>query len=106
VKVGSGTTTDTPGSTTVDRIAWISSFDPLPTNTPSIGQPVASDTAPIKSWATKGGYRFHGRSANRSHNDALSSAGTSYGLSFWLSLIGGSWCRSVYAPSCRTRDLM
>src|SRR5690606_37245186 len=99
VKVGSAMTTLTPGSTTVASRAWISSLDPFPTRIPSVDHPVASEIAEMKSVATKGGYRFQGRDAKRSHSADFNSAGTSKGDSFWLSLIGGSKCLSVYAFS-------
>ncbi|MND07808.1 hypothetical protein D3C83_300470 [compost metagenome] len=55
MKVGSGITTETPGRATTASTDWISSFDPFATSTPSFGQSCASETAAMKSSATKGG---------------------------------------------------
>jgi hypothetical protein len=55
VKVGSGTTTLTPGPTVTASVAWISSLDPFATSTPSSGPPVASAPAAMKLEATNGG---------------------------------------------------
>src|SRR5687768_12819224 len=95
-------TTETPGPTTTASMDWMSSLDPLATSTPSAGQRVDSLTAWMKLAATKGGYRFHGRSARAAWMRSLMACGTSNGLSFWLSLMRGSYGLSVYAPSVRT----
>ena len=55
MNVGSGITTETPGSTTTASTAWISSLEPFATSTPASGQPACAATAAMKWCATNGG---------------------------------------------------